>query len=139
MKPIMVFTDGACKGNPGMMGVGIVIIPDSDNPQKKLTFCKNLGQGTNNIAELKAVELALEEVEKLNDPRPVIIYSDSQYTVNVLKRFKITKNEELINDIKAKMLLYEPGVEITYIPGHQKNIHNELADRLASNAAIYLR
>lgn len=136
MEPIHIYTDGACKGNPGMMGIGIIILPHPNNPKDLITISKPLGSGTNNIAELSAIDIALDELEKLQDPRPVALYSDSQYAINVLTRFKSVVNVQLIQKIKNKILLYEPGIKLIYVPGHRNNVYNNYADRLASTAAL---
>ena len=56
-EPIYIFTDGACKGNPGDMGIGIVIIPDINDSSKIIQIQKYIGKGTNNIAELTHILL----------------------------------------------------------------------------------
>src|SRR5262245_42651324 len=53
---IVVYTDGACSGNPGPMGIGVVVL-DHGNRREVSEF---LGEGTNNVAELTAVERALD-------------------------------------------------------------------------------
>ena len=56
---VLCFTDGACRGNPGPAGSGVYIIhPD----QTGVRISKNLGKATNNVAELTAIKIALEEL-----------------------------------------------------------------------------
>src|SRR5258706_1181175 len=88
---IQVWTDGACTGNPGPAGVGVVII---DGKQRR-ELSEFLGEGTNNIAELTAILRGLEAVD--DKTRPVVVYSDSEYSIGVLtKAWKAKKNVELI-------------------------------------------
>src|SRR5205814_508608 len=69
---IHVWTDGACEGNPGPAGLGVVIIDGGEHRE----LSEYLGQGTNNIAELTAILRGLESIA--DRKRPVIVYSDSQ-------------------------------------------------------------
>src|SRR5262245_26159540 len=72
---IVVYTDGACSGNPGPMGIGLVVIDGSSRHE----VSEFLGQGTNNIAELVAIERALDVLsDVLTDlSRPVLVHTDS--------------------------------------------------------------
>lgn len=134
-EPIYIFTDGACKGNPGDMGIGIVIIPDINDSSKIIQIQKYIGKGTNNIAELTAINIALEYVINLKLERPIALMSDSQYALNVLTKFNSIANKELIKEIKNKMYFYKPGIKLMYIQAHANNYFNNLADKLASEAA----
>ena len=139
MQPIHIYTDGACKGNPGSMGIGVIIIPNINESNKHIEIGQYIGHGTNNIAELTAIDIALDKLEKLNDLRPVALYSDSQYAINVLTKFNSTKNVKLIQQIKTKLLIYTPGIKLIHVFGHQNNYYNNLVDQLASNAALTQR
>jgi len=126
---IKFFVDGACSGNPGPMGVGIVAYYG----EIKKTFSLHEGEGTNNRAELLAVIRALETVKYPNISH-VEIYTDSEWTVNTLNgNYKAKKNLDLIE--KAKELIGKmKKVEIIWIKGHNGNPDNELADKLARKA-----
>src|SRR5262249_43072492 len=77
---VIVYADGACSGNPGPAGVGVVLIA----PSGRRELSAYLGEATNNIAELTAVLLACDAVE---DPDvPVRIHTDSQYSIGVLTK-----------------------------------------------------
>lgn len=129
MPTIYAFTDGACKFNPGPMGIGIVIIKDGKVVNQ---ISHHIGHGTNNIAELTAIKVALSILE--NETIPIVLSTDSQYSINVLTRFKAKTNVELILSIKQMMLNYKPGIMLKYVPGHSKIHYNEMADSLATSA-----
>ena len=93
---IHVWTDGACSGNPGPCGIGVVVIDGKD--QKELS--EYLGEGTNNIAELTAILRGLEEVA--DRTRPVIVYSDSAYSIGLLTQsWKAKANMELVAKLRG--------------------------------------
>lgn len=130
--PLQVFTDGACKGNPGPMGAGIVVV-DPTNQIQTISISQFLGKGTNNIAELTALKIGLE-IACVYD-RPIQVFTDSKYTINVLTRFKANKNVALINSIKSIMSTHPHAITLNYVKGHHINPYNNQADRLASTAA----
>ena len=130
--PLQVFTDGACKGNPGSMGAGIIIV-DPTNEIHTISLSQFLGKGTNNIAELTAIKIGLE-LSSVYD-RPIQLFTDSKYSINVLTRFNAFKNKALIAEIKQMMTKHKYGVTLNYIKGHHTNPYNNQADRLASTAA----
>ncbi len=76
---VNAYADGACSGNPGPAGLGVVVI---DGP-RRVELSEYLGQGTNNIAELTAVLRAVAEIPR---DRPMMIYTDSQYTIGVVQK-----------------------------------------------------
>jgi len=123
---IVAYTDGACSGNPGPAGVGVVII---DGKQRR-ELSEYLGTATNNIAELTAIELA---VRAAPSDRPICVHTDSQYAIGVLtKGWKAKANQELIAGLRE--LLKGRHVEIVYVPGHAGVLLNERADVLAVQA-----
>lgn len=130
----LVFTDGACKGNPGPMGIGILIIPDINKPLECTKIGRYIGEGTNNKAELTAIKTALEMLKDHN--KSIILYTDSQYCINILtKSWKANANVELINEIKRMIINYKPGIHLMYIEAHKNNVFNNMVDKLASDAA----
>lgn len=124
------FTDGACAGNPGPAGSGAVVrLPDGEKIEK----WKGLGEGTNNIAELVAIGIALEVLrEKVADrATPVAVFTDSDYSVGVLSRnWKPKANMGLIAGLKRALAEW-PNAKLYWIAGHAGVPENERADELA--------
>ncbi len=125
---IEIHTDGACSGNPGPCGYGVIIRDGFDY----LEISQSLGHGTNNIAELTAIKVALESVE---DPsRPVHLYTDSSYCIGVLtKGWKAKANRSLILSIRELMEDFE-DLELRKVKGHSGDPLNERADDLATSS-----
>jgi ribonuclease HI len=122
---VIAYTDGACSGNPGPAGMGMVLIDNG----ARLEISEYLGTGTNNIAELTAVLRALENVA---DPdRPMVVHTDSKYSIGVLtQNWKAKANKELIAQIRAELARHR-NVRFVYVPGHAGVPLNERADELA--------
>lgn len=128
-KRIVIYTDGACLGNPGHGGAGIVMISGKFRKE----FSIYLDIVTNNIAELSAIKIALEKIKRVD--YPVDIYSDSMYAIGVLTGlYKINKNKELIAQIQT-LFQQIKNVEFHKIDGHSGIPENERADYLAVSAA----
>ena len=124
---IHLYADGACSGNPGPAGVGVLM----RYKDKERRISKFLGDATNNIAELMAVKVGLESVK--NRSVPVIIYTDSQYTIGVLGKWKAKKNIDLVKEIKNLISSFTQ-VSFVWVRGHSGNIENEIVDKLAVSA-----
>jgi ribonuclease HI len=125
---IIVYADGACSGNPGPAGLGMVLIDGAETLERS----EYLGEGTNNVAELTAVLRALEASP--DDRRPLAIHTDSQYAIGVLTRgWKAKANKELIARIRER-LAGRTNVRLHYVPGHAGVPLNERADALAREA-----
>lgn len=122
---LIAYTDGACSGNPGPSGVGVVLLDGGDRRE----YSGFLGDGTNNIAELTAILVVAEAV---TDPtRPVRIYTDSTYSIGVLsKGWKAKANVSLIANTK-KALSRLRDVGFVHVRGHAGIPENERADELA--------
>ena len=121
-----VYADGACSGNPGPAGLGIVLLaPDGET---RLEGYEYLGTATNNVAELTAILRAAEIVPA---GQMAIVHTDSQYSIGVLtKGWKAKANQELVAKVKAA-LAPRRGWQIRYVPGHAGVPLNERADELA--------
>jgi ribonuclease HI len=122
---IEVWTDGACSGNPGDAGLGVVM----RSGENVLEISRYLGKATNNIAELTAIQVALEHLRSRR--RPVRIHSDSAYAIGVLtKGWKAKKNPELVAEIRDLIAQF-PYLELIKVAGHAGVPENERADELA--------
>jgi len=134
---ITLYTDGACSGNPGPGGFGLVLI--SGDHRKELSVGYRLT--TNNRMELLSVIVGLESLKK--EKSSVIVYSDSKYVVGAVekkwvfawekKNFGKKKNPDLW--IRFLKIYRKHTVKFIWIKGHANNKENERCDRLAVKAA----
>jgi ribonuclease HI len=137
MKKINIYTDGACKGNPGPGGWGALIVLDDE--QIELSGGKK--ETTNNQMELMAVIKSLEHFDNKID---AIIYTDSKYVMdgitNYIKRWKINgwktaskkpvKNSELWKSLDSLNSFH--NIQWNWVKGHSGHPGNEKADALAN-------
>jgi ribonuclease HI len=125
---IIIYTDGACSGNPGPSGLGVFL----QAGKFKREISEYLGEGTNNIAELSAVLKALNSIK---DPeRTIHLYTDSTYVIGVLtKNWKVKANKELVLQIRQKMKEFN-NLILHKVKGHVGVEGNEKADKLATTA-----
>jgi len=141
LEEVVIYTDGACLGNPGPGGYGVVLL--NDNRRKELSGGFRLT--TNNRMEIKAV---IEGLKALKRKCKVTLYSDSQYVVNAVMQgwaerwrnngWKRNKKEKAVNpDLWEELLelLSRHEVELKWVRGHVGVEENERADRLAMAAA----
>lgn len=128
-KTVRLFSDGACRGNPGIGGVGAIIFDDSDHVLWEGS--EYLGRCTNNIAEYKALILGLKGA-LAGGFTNLEVYLDSELLANQINGLYKVKNENL------KVLMKEIHVLIASFESvhvrHVRRCHNELADRLANRA-----
>jgi ribonuclease HI len=125
----VAFTDGACSGNPGPAGSGMVVIRPGGSIHEGFEF---LGTSTNNVAELTGILRALEAIPA--EAPSILIHTDSQYAIGVLtKGWKAKVNQELIAKTK-QLLAKRPQTRIVYVKGHAGVPMNERADELAREA-----
>jgi ribonuclease HI len=130
-----LWTDGACSGNPGPMGIGVVAIDGG----KRRELGEYLGVGTNNIAELTAIDRALDLAGADAGTRPVRVYTDSAYSIGVLsKGWKAKANQELIARMRRR-LAGLPNIEFVKVSGHAGVPENERCDELARDAVASRR
>ena len=140
LKPyVEIFTDGACSGNPGVGGYGIVL--RSHNKEQELSGYNP--STTNNRMELTAVIKALET---LKIPCNIKVFTDSNYVVqgmtkwvhNWLKNsWKNSQRKQVVNQDLWKKLLSISGrhdIEWVWVKGHDDHVENERCDRLAKLA-----
>ena len=141
MKQVKIYTDGACHGNPGPGGYGVVMLYGPH--RKELTG--GFRATTNNRMELMAVIAALES---LKEDCTVELYSDSRYVVDsyqsgAARRWRANgwmrdrKNKALNPDLWGRLLdLCESHrVDMFWVEGHAGNPENERCDQLSVQAA----
>lgn len=143
---ITLFTDGACSGNPGPGGFGVVVV-EEENPIN--SYQEFSDQTTNNREEMKAIIWALENYGSPANRAALgfipIVYSDSAYCVNSftnwIKGWKANgwtrakgKKLENLDLIKRYDELTCQGykIDLKKIAGHAGNKWNEMADGLAT-------
>lgn len=140
MQEVIIYTDGACSGNPGPGGWAAILIYQ-DN-KKEISGAKQ--DTTNNVMEITAV---IEALKLLKVPCQVKVYSDSAYVVNCFKQKWIygwmkngwknaakepVKNKELWEELYALTKIHK--VEFLKVKGHSDNELNNRCDELARNA-----
>lgn len=136
MKKVEIYTDGACSGNPGPGGYGVVLLYNGN--RKELSEGFNLT--TNNRMEVLAV---IKGLEALKQPCEVTLYSDSKYVVDAIEKgwvkkwkangWKRNKTEFASNiDLWERLLklLEIHKVQFVWVKGHANNIENERCDEL---------
>ena len=127
---IHVWTDGGANPNPGPAGIGVVIV---DGEQKK-ELSEFLGHGTNQIAELTAILRGLQEIG--DRARPVVVYSDSAYSIGLLtQNWKAKANVELVEKLRA-MCRQFADLRFVKVAGHAGIALNERVDQLAGAAIL---
>lgn len=139
-KEVIIYTDGACSGNPGPGGWGTILM--YKDTKKEISGYKK--DTTNNVMEITAV---IEGLKLLKEACKVQIYSDSAYVVNAFNQHWIegwikknwqnskkepVKNKELWLELYALVKQHE--VEFIKVKGHADNEFNNRCDELARNA-----
>lgn len=120
-----MYTDGACSGNPGPAGIGVVLLYKGTKKEISLY----IGEATNNIAELTAIKVGLESFKRTDVG--IDIYTDSQYAIGVLtQNWKAKSNIELIKSIKDLFPKFKL-IRMIHVRGHNGDEYNELVDKLA--------
>ncbi|ANU08593.1 ribonuclease HI [Paraurantiacibacter namhicola] len=140
MKTIEIFTDGACKGNPGPGGWGALL--RMGKHEKELAGAEL--DTTNNRMEMSAV---LHALNALTEPCDVTVYSDSKYVIDGMTKWihgwkkrgwvnaskKPVRNADLWHDLIEAVRPHR--VSWQWVKGHAGHAENERVDRLASDAA----
>ena len=140
LKEVTIYTDGACSGNPGPGGYGVVLLYQGHRKELSAGFRET----TNNRMEILAV---ISGLESLKEKCKVTLYTDSQYVVNAIEKnwakkwrangWMRNKKEPALNaDLWARLLklceVHE--LKFVWVRGHAGNRENERCDRLAVDA-----
>lgn len=124
----VAYTDGACSGNPGPAGAGMVVIAPGGKIHEGYEY---LGSSTNNVAELTAILRGAESIPKSSES--AVIHTDSKYAIGVLTLgWKAKANAELV--LRTRGVLAGRNLRLVYVPGHAGVPMNERADELAREA-----
>lgn len=128
IEELVIHVDGACSGNPGPAGIGVVI---KENGQVIKEISKPIGQATNNIAEYSALVYALQEA-LVFQAKKITVFTDSELMYSQIKGLYKVKDEKL-------RFLYEQVKQLTsnfkiFDIHHVLREHNQEADKLASSA-----
>ncbi len=137
-KQLIIYTDGAARGNPGRGGYGAILM--WGNKQKELSAGYRLT--TNNRMELMAVIVALKALTK--EGLDILIYTDSQYVLNSVEKKWLDgwirtdfkggkKNKDLW--MQYYHLAKKHSINFVWVKGHADNIHKNRCDELATAAA----
>jgi len=137
MKQVDIYTDGACRGNPGPGGWGVLL--RSNNKEKEL--CGGSLDTTNNQMELLA---AIKALESLKESCQINLYTDSKYVKQGITEwiikwkangFKNSKKKPVVNAelwIRLDNLASQHKINWQWVKGHAGHIDNERADELAN-------
>jgi ribonuclease HI len=141
VKHVIIYTDGACLGNPGPGGYGVILLYEGHKRELSGGYRKT----TNNRMEITA---AIVGLEALKDKCSVILYSDSEYLVKAMSKgwiqrwqanaWKRNKREQVLNPDLWKRLLQlceYHDVQFTWVKGHAGSLENIRCDELAMEAA----
>jgi len=134
---IIIYTDGACSGNPGKGGWGVVIL---ENNKNEIFLNGGDDNTTNNRMELTA---AIEALKHYNNREDITLITDSKYVKDGIQSWiqnwkkngwktaakKPVKNKELW--VELDDLIAKHNINWEWIKGHAGNKHNEKADYLA--------
>ncbi len=141
MKHVDIYTDGACRGNPGRGGWGAILV--YGGVEKELSGGEV--STTNNRMELTA---AIRALSALREPCEVTLYSDSKYLVDAIEKGwarswrakgwrKADKSPALNPDLWEALLsqLERHDVTLVWVKGHAGHAYNERCDKLATDFA----
>jgi ribonuclease HI len=146
LNKIVIYTDGACKGNPGPGGWG-ALLRAADGAEKEL--CGGEPDTTNNRMEMMAV---IEALSALKRPCHVILFVDSQYVLKGMTEWlhgwkakgwrtaakQPVKNVDLWQRLDALVHQSEHRIEWQWVKGHAGDPGNERADALANRGVEQL-
>ena len=141
MKHVDIYTDGACRGNPGRGGWGAILVYLGHEKE----LCGGEKLTTNNRMELMA---AISALEALKEKCEITLYSDSKYMIDSITKGwvyswkakgwkKADKSPALNPDLWEKLLelLDKHDVTFVWVKGHDGHAYNERCDTLATSFA----
>jgi ribonuclease HI len=134
-----IYTDGACTGNPGPGGWGVVVYFDDGSVHELGDGCR---QTTNNRMEMQAAIAALQYLEASGQSYPITLYTDSEYLINCVTKWvkswkkkgwkkadgKPVQNQdllEILDELNSRKVRWE------HVRGHAGNVGNERCDAIA--------
>ncbi|MDA0775442.1 MAG: ribonuclease HI [Proteobacteria bacterium] len=137
MKTVNIYTDGACRGNPGQGGWGVLI----EYKEIRKEYFGGQNHTTNNQMELMA---AIEGLKALNEPCEVNLTTDSKYVMQGITAWienwkknnwknaskKDVKNKDLWVELDKQTKIHK--VKWNWVKGHSGHEQNEIADQLAN-------
>lgn len=142
MRNVVIYTDGACSGNPGVGGWAAIMLYDDG---EEMELCGFEDMTTNNRMELMAAIKALENV-RCNGK--VVLYTDSQYVKNgitswiygwIAKSWK-TANNKPVKNVDLWIRLYnlqrDVNIEWAWVRGHSSDEGNNRVDKMARDAIL---
>ena len=145
----IIYTDGACSNNGShnaKAGVGIHFSPKNKQKLEDVSLKLDIETPTNNKAELIAIMMALNLCDKNNISDKIIIFTDSQYSIQCITLWfpdwlikDNLKNKKNIDIIRKIYSLYKKlNVQFQYIKAHtnlqdEHSMGNQMADNLATN------
>ena len=143
---LIIYCDGACKGNPGKSGSGLAVYEGAKKPT--LLYGQYKEMGTNNTAELNALHKALLIAKEAEGPK-VSICCDSKYSIDCITKWAYSwkakgwkkkggeiKNLEIIKEAHALYEELKERVVVKHVKGHAGFEGNELADRMAGYTVV---
>ena len=145
MKKIVIFTDGACSGNPGPGGWGVLLRFERDGKIHEKKLSGSEADTTNNRMELTA---AIKALESLKEPCVVDLTTDSQYVKKGITEWlanwkknnwknsarKPVKNDDLWKRLDELVNIHK--IKWHWVRGHNGHLENEIVDQLATAAII---
>ena len=128
MAELEVYIDGACSGNPGPAGIGVLVC---EGQKPILRISKYLGDVTNNIAELESLKIALQNLSPKDN---IKIYLDSQYVIGLMTdNWKAKANKELVQFVRSDLKRFH-HLKFIKVKGHSDNNGNAAADKFATGS-----
>lgn len=147
---LIIYTDGASRGNPGKGGYAAIILAGAKDSDSVMEIAGNKAHATNNQMELAGVEAVLSDSGALSWDGPVTLYSDSAYVINGFTKWMhgwqkngwITSTKTPVENkgqwehlLKLKKE-YGNRLSIEKVKGHAGDLYNERCDVLAVDAAL---